>query len=59
MDSSLIVNASIMYEVKFANETWHLDSDELLLEFVKTAVIRNKDVSSFSVKKVLKTNNKK
>jgi hypothetical protein len=48
-----------MYEVKFANETWHLDSDELLLEFVKTTVIRNKDVSSFSVKKVLKTNNKK
>lgn len=48
-----------MYEVKFANETWHLDSDELLLEFVKTAVIRNKDISSFSVERVSKTNNKK
>lgn len=48
-----------MYEVKFADETWHLNSDELLLEFIKTAVIRNKDVSSFSVKRVLKTNNKK
>ena len=43
-----------MYEVKFSGETWYLDSDELLLEFVKTAVIRNKDISSFSVKKVLK-----
>jgi hypothetical protein len=43
-----------MYEVKFSGETWYLDSDEQLLEFVKTAVIRNKDISSFSVERVLK-----
>lgn len=48
-----------MYEVKFADETWHIDSDELLLEFVKTAVIRNKDINSFSVKRVLKQLNRK
>lgn len=48
-----------MYEVKFSGETWYLDSDELLLEFIKTAVIRNKDISSFSVKRVLKQLNKK
>lgn len=48
-----------MYEIKFANETWHLDSDELLLEFIKTAVIKNKDINSFSVKRVLKQLDKK
>jgi hypothetical protein len=47
-----------MYEVKFADETWYLDSDEQLLEFVKTAVIRNKDISSFSVERILKTSKK-
>ena len=47
-----------MYEVKFLGVTWYLDSDESLLEFIKTAVIRNKDISSFSVERVLKTSKK-
>ena len=47
-----------MYEVKFANEKWYLHSDESLLEFVKTTVIKNKDINSFSVERILKTNKK-
>lgn len=43
-----------MYKVKFSGETRYLDTDELLLEFVKTAVIRNKDISSFSVERITK-----
>lgn len=38
-----------MYTIKFANETLEHYSEEQLLNFVKTAVIRNKDISSFSV----------
>lgn len=39
------------YIVNFEGRTMTLEGDELL-EFVKTAVIRNKDISSFSVQRV-------
>lgn len=39
------------YIVNFEGHTMTLEGDELL-EFVKTAVIRNKDISSFSVQRV-------
>lgn len=38
------------YIVNFEGHTRTLEGDELL-EFVKTAVIRNKDISSFSVQR--------
>ena len=39
------------YAVTFENQFLILEEDELL-EFVKTAVIRNKDISSFSVQRI-------
>ena len=39
------------YAVTFENHTMVLEEDGLL-EFVKTAVIRNKDISSFSVQRL-------
>ena len=39
------------YIVNFEGHTRTLEGDELL-EFVKTAVIRNKDISSFSVQRM-------
>lgn len=39
------------YAVTFENHTMVLEEDGLL-EFVKTAVIRNKDISSFNVQRL-------